>query len=555
MSWLSSFFGDQRDKLKTVLPNLRFSKQWGAFQYPAYILPVEQIGNSMYGLFESDGEMSASLVGFKLSGWISSSYYHSDKGDMVKVDGSLNGDTVYFPLKLSDHDCNITADGKSKACRLLTIEGLQEKGILAIMMRAAEGLKIVYLYKSDTGLLYSAYIKLRPKDYEGTELKKYADSIFGVGSYPPPDRAYPPAPEIKKSASKPELKKFKICDPSSIVQELDKTVIGQHEAKKAAAIVLSNYLARKQSGDDKLPKESLLFVGPSGCGKTMILKKLAEMSGVPFVKASLSNKSSTGYVGYNLSDVFKQLLKEGSKDDAPYAIVFLDEVDKIAMDPHFMNDYGPRLQDEIIGWVEGDRIMLDSYESGKRTESWLDTKNLLFVFAGAFHSKNCGTSLYDLIESRIKGKKRMGFGSEERKQSGATLAFLTQADLISYGFKPELVGRFSHIAALDELDEDSMVRILRDSEDSILERYARLFTIKGYSLGVCEDAMRSIVRMRDRSTGARSLNVLCSRLVTALLYDPKMYADKNRIDVDEEMVEELLCNDRKDCKEKEALKA
>ena len=315
--------------------------------------------------------------------------------------------------------------------------------------------------------------------------------------------------------------------PREIVGYLDTILVGQAEAKKAAAIAFSNYLIRRRTGNRDIKKEMVLLIGPTGSGKTMLFQTLCEASGLPFVVNSLAGKSSEGYVGFNASSLFNELVS--GTEEAPYGVVFLDEIDKIANNGR--DFFEPRLQREVMNWMSGARLRVTLDEERKK-ERFLHTGNMLFVGAGTFEDQGSG-SLETFVSQRLTRERA-------RNRPERSLDALDAKDLISYGFIGELVSRMSTRVVLPRLTPTQMEQILRQEESSPLRGYRALLGERGYSLDVAEDVFALVVSACSPDTGARALDTVCSELFREVLYDPRAFSTAGKITIDRERARELL---------------
>ncbi len=325
-------------------------------------------------------------------------------------------------------------------------------------------------------------------------------------------------------------------NPRSIVDYLDQYIIGQDEAKKTVAVAFSNYMIRYHTKDESLPKENILLVGGTGVGKTYMISLLAKKADLPVVESKISTKSAEGFKGENISTIFEQL-KSKTKDEAPYAIVFLDEVDKLVSDVSGTS-VGQRLQDHLIAWLEEDVIMGSG--DNQTSKSPLNTKNILFVAAGAFSGE--GHSLEDIVKKRRGiNQKKMGFGTlQETEKPDSYLTHVQPEDIIRYGLKPELVGRLPAIAILNPLTTEDKVRIIKESRGSQLGKYLRLLEVKGYEVELEEPVYRLIAEAYPKETGARALSSVCSDLFTEVNFDPERYVSNGRVIITPQLAKQLI---------------
>jgi len=323
-------------------------------------------------------------------------------------------------------------------------------------------------------------------------------------------------------------------EPQTIVKYLNQYIISQDHAKKVVAVAFSNHMIRFKTKNRNLPRGNILLIGPSGVGKTYMVSLLAKKASLPMAQTKLSGKSSEGYKGENLSSVFEQIIAHG-QDKAPYGIVFFDEIDKLARDDWGSGSgFGPRLQDELIGWLEETAISNQdlAYTSGHSRR--LNTKNLLFVTAGAFQGLG-EDSLENIIARRLNINKRsIGFStnskdSEKQIDKDYLLQKVLPQDLVTYGLKTELIGRFSSIGVFYPLSVEDKVRILIESKNSPLRKYSQLLESKGYELKIEKSVPKIIIDHCPPETGARAIDAICNNLFLEILYKPEKYADENRV--------------------------
>ena len=333
-------------------------------------------------------------------------------------------------------------------------------------------------------------------------------------------------------------------NPKDIVAYLDGFVIGQEDAKRMAAISFSNYMVKKLLNNDKLPVEHMLMIGPTGTGKTYIMELLAKLGGLRFVEAKATGKSSTGYVGENFASFFNELADPN--DPAPYAVVFVDEIDKLARDSmDHQNFYGNQKQNELVGWLQSGIVRVERATQAGRIQIPVNTKNLLFVGAGAFESVNKGYSLDEIIKKRTGSvvETVVGFNAKRKITRAVrdSLGKVSDDDLIQYGMKPELAGRMQKRAILKPLSLDDKVRIITDAKESRLQSYIELAKVKGFDVEIDTPALRYIAQKGSDTTGARGLNAPISMIFDKILYEPEKYAEKEKwIALDEKKVKELI---------------
>lgn len=314
-----------------------------------------------------------------------------------------------------------------------------------------------------------------------------------------------------------------ILNPREIKKKLDEYVVGQDYAKKALSVAVYNHYKRvfKQTFEDdiEISKSSLLLLGPTGSGKTHLIRTIAKMLEVPMIVISSTMISATGYVGMDVTDVLKQLVDEadGDIEVAQRGIIVLDEIDKLRSS----NDAGGRdvngsdAQASILKMIEGSKFVLEGVKNpfSKTADPVIDTSNILFVGTGSF------AGIEEIIAKRIN-KKSIGFGSESKntKADDSLIHQVQQQDLQEYGLLRELIGRLQVIVTLDNLNQESLVKVLTEPKDSLIKQYQKLFKMDNITLEFEDNAIHKIAEIAyKRKTGARGLkSVVEDSLIDAM---------------------------------------
>ena len=318
--------------------------------------------------------------------------------------------------------------------------------------------------------------------------------------------------------------------PKEIKAHLDKFVIKQDEAKKALAIAVCDHYnhARLASENESYDyaKQNVLLLGPTGVGKTYLVKKVAELIGVPFVKADATRFSETGYVGANVDDLVRDLVAQadGDIDKAKFGIVYLDEADKIANrgsgGNRDVNSRGVqfgllRLMEECdVDLKAGNDIQsqmqaLMEMQSGTKKPSKVNTKHILFIVSGAFGG------LTDIINKRMNSSP-IGFNktSDKRMEEESLLPYAETSDFIEFGFEAEFIGRLPVRVSCEPLVADDLSDILKNSKGSILQQYKASFAAYGIDMAIGEDAIHAIAeKAAVEKTGARALMTVCEKIM------------------------------------------
>ena len=335
--------------------------------------------------------------------------------------------------------------------------------------------------------------------------------------------------DIKTGARKKSSKEFNILTPKEIVNELDKKVIGQDEAKKALSVHAYLHCLRINGNKDIPFRSNILMIGPTGVGKTYLVKTLSEILGLPFSRADVTTLTETGYVGDDVEVVLYNLYRKagGDLEKAQYGIVFLDEVDKIAKaEPHQSTTGNPSdkaVQEALLSMMNGEDIRVPEFGDRRMMHSSdgiiMNTKNILFIFGGAF------VGLDDIIKMRLKGESGLGFGSnailnKNKLQKDKILSQVDVKDVEKYGMIPEFIGRIPIIVTLNELTKDNLKDILMKSSESPIKKYTDFFKSIGKNLILNEEAINYIAdKALSMNMGARALKSIVETAMVNILFN------------------------------------
>ena len=335
--------------------------------------------------------------------------------------------------------------------------------------------------------------------------------------------------DIKTGARKKAAKEFNILTPKEIVNELNKTVIGQDEAKKALSVHAYLHCLRINGKKDIPFRSNILMIGPTGVGKTYLVKTLADILGLPFSRADVTTLTETGYVGDDVEVVLYNLYRKanGDLEKAQYGIVFLDEVDKIAKaEPHQSTTGNPSdkaVQEALLSMMNGEDIRVPEFGDRRMMHSSdgiiMNTKNILFIFGGAF------VGLDDIIKMRLKGESGLGFGSnailnKNKLQKDKILSQVDVKDVEKYGMIPEFIGRIPIIVTLNELTKDNLKDILMKSSESPIKKYTDFFKSIGKNLILNEEAINYIAdKALSMNMGARALKSIVETAMVNILFN------------------------------------
>ncbi len=335
--------------------------------------------------------------------------------------------------------------------------------------------------------------------------------------------------DIKTGARKKSAKEFNILTPREIVNELNKKVIGQDEAKKALSVHAYLHCLRINGNKDIPFRSNILMIGPTGVGKTYLVKTLADILGLPFSRADVTTLTETGYVGDDVEVVLYNLYRKanGDLDKAQYGIVFLDEIDKIAKaEPHQSTTGNPSdkaVQEALLSMMNGEDVRVPEFGDRRMMHSsdgiLMNTKNILFIFGGAF------VGLEDIIKTRLKGESGLGFGSnavlnKNKLQKDKILNQVDVKDVEKYGMIPEFIGRIPILVALNELTKENLKDILIKTSESPIKKYTDFFKSIGKKLILNEDAIDYIVdKALTMNMGARALKSIVETAMVNILFN------------------------------------
>ena len=337
----------------------------------------------------------------------------------------------------------------------------------------------------------------------------------------------------KNAATLENIKDFNL-KPKEIRDYLDRFVIRQDEAKKVLSVAICdhyNYVRHTLSGAKtkatEHSKQNLLLLGPTGVGKTYLLKNVARLVGVPFVKADATKFSETGYMGSDVEDLVRDLVKaaDGDIELAEKGIIFVDEIDKIASEAGAggRDVSGRGVQINLLKLMEETEVNLFSptdmmsqmqaamevQRGGKPPRRTIKTKNILFIVSGAFDK------LAEAIKKRLS-QNEMGFGAnvaDENEDLSSYLQYAETADFIKYGFEPEFIGRVPVRCACNALTSEDLAHIMKTSEGSVLHQYRDDFRGYGIDFDITPDSILAIAEAASQEgTGARGIMTILERL-------------------------------------------
>ena len=345
------------------------------------------------------------------------------------------------------------------------------------------------------------------------------------------ENVIPKKQKIKKKKEgeerKPILDIKDIPAPHKIKAKLDDFVVGQEYAKKAMSVAVYNHYKRVATDtmdDIEIEKSNMLMIGPTGCGKTYLVKTLAKLLDVPLAITDATSLTEAGYIGDDIESVVSKLLAAADNDveKAEQGIIFIDEIDKIAKKKNTSQRdvSGESVQQGMLKLLEGSEVEVPVGANSKNAMvplTTVNTKNILFICGGAF------PDLDNIIKERLTKQATIGFNAELKDKydhDKNILSKVTIEDLRAFGMIPEFIGRLPIIFTLQGLDENLLVKILKEPKNAILKQYQKLLALDEVKLEFEDDALRAIAEKAvKKNTGARALRAIIEEFMLDIMYE------------------------------------
>ncbi len=359
----------------------------------------------------------------------------------------------------------------------------------------------------------------------------------------------PKQQKVKKKKEKP--KEYKTLDlknipaPHKIKARLDEYVVGQEYAKKAISVAVYNHYKRVATNtmdDIEIEKSNMLMIGPTGSGKTYLVKTLAKLLDVPLAITDATSLTEAGYIGDDIESVVSKLLAAADNDveRAENGIIFIDEIDKIAKKKNSSQRdvSGESVQQGLLKLLEGSEVEVPVGANSKNAMvplTTVNTKNILFICGGAFPGLN------EIIVERLSHKTSIGFNAELKdkyEHDKNILEKVTVEDLRSFGLIPEFIGRLPIIFTLKGLDQDMLVKILKEPKNAILKQYKKLLALDEVNLIFNDEALEAIAKKAmKKETGARALRAIIEEFMLDIMYEIPKDDNIGQVTITKEYIE------------------
>ena len=360
--------------------------------------------------------------------------------------------------------------------------------------------------------------------------------------------------EFKKEEKKVEVKR--VMTPSSMVKELNKTIIGHPEAKKQLATIFFKYLMERENENKlkemgkELTKSSVIITGDSGVGKTFLVQELCRILGMDFLLVDCTNATASGYKGEDISEKISKLydICDGNMERIKRSVILLDEFDKAVKSPenNGKDINGKSVQQELLKILEGKNIEVETSSGYFKSKTSFNTKDIMFICTGTFN--NSDYNIEDIVRERIdkKGRKTMGFLSEKTTEEAVVnnrrevRKNITLEDIVTYGFSEEVLSRVGTVINLLPLTKEDYVAIAHLDKNSFGD-YEATMNLLGKKLIVKEEVYELLGElMMTKKTNSRALKPLVDSIMIDIIYDASENTKKKNYKIDREYVEKVM---------------